>query len=181
MRRLLFCSLGLLFMGCASTVQRKNPQDMMFPEVSGTSLDGKAWTFPRDMAGEKVVLLVGYDQDAQFDIDRWLIGLDMKKYKVNVFEVPTIKGWVPRLIAGRIDEGMRSGIPEELWKVVVTVYKDAEKIVNFTGNEDGLNARVIGLDEKGVVRFFHDRGFSVTALNQLGDFLPKGIKKGDCK
>ena len=173
MRFILWTSLLLGLFSCATSVERKDPINQPFPEVTGTALDGKAWSFPRDLKGEKVLLLVGYDQDAQFDIDRWLIGIDQKKYRANVFEVPTIKGWVPRLISGRIDEGMRSGIPEELWKVVVTVYDDAENIVNLTGNEDGLNARVIGLDEEGVVRFFHDRGFSVPALNRLGEFLPQ--------
>ena len=129
---------------------------------------------------EKVLLLVGYDQDAQFDIDRWLIGIDMKKFKVNVFEIPTIRGWVPRLISGKIDEGMRSGIPEELWKVVVTVYDDAEKIINMTGNEDPLNARAIVLNKKGEVVYFHDRGFAVSALNKLSEHFPSILSK-DCE
>ena len=42
-------------------------------------------------------ILIGYKQDTQFDIDRWLIGIDQKKYILNVFEVPTVKGWVPNV------------------------------------------------------------------------------------
>jgi predicted transcriptional regulator len=83
------------------------------------------------------------------------------------------------VIAGKIDEGMRSGIPEDLWKIVVTVYDDAEKIINFTGNEDPSNARVVVLDKDGKVRLFHDRGFSVNALNNLSQYFQKG-KSTEC-
>ena len=162
----------LLLLSCATIVPRKNPVGDTFPDTVGTALDGKVWNFPKDTKGENVLLLVGFKQNTQFDIDRWLIGLDQKGYKVNVFEVPTIKGWVPRMIAGKIDEGMRTGIPEELWKIVVTVYNDAEKIINFVGNEDPANARVIVLDAEGKVRLLHDRGFSVAALNRLSKYFP---------
>jgi hypothetical protein len=98
--------------------------------------------------GRKALLLIGYKQKSQFDIDRWLIGIDTKAYKVNVFEVPVVSGLIPYLISKKIDDGMRSGIPEELWTAVVTVYEDADKIISFLGNEDALNARVVLLDEK---------------------------------
>ncbi len=161
----------MLLCSCTTTVPRKSPIGEIFPDTVGTALDGKVWKFPNDTKGENVLLLIGYKHNAQFDIDRWLIGLDQKGYKLNVFEVPTIQGWVPRLIAGKIDDGMRSGIPEDLWKIVVTVYDDAEKIINFTGNEDPSNARVVVLDKDGKVRLFHDRGFSVAALNSLSPYF----------
>ena len=178
LKSVLLIGATLCLVSCTTTIPRQNPTGKVFPNVTGTALDGKKWNFPKDLSNQKVLLLVGYDQDAQFDIDRWLIGMDQKKYQANIFEVPTIKGWVPRLISGTIDEGMRSGIPEELWKLVVTVYRDAEKIINLTGNEDPLNARVIVLDEKGEIAYFYDRGFSVSALNKLGDYFPSSLPKG---
>jgi hypothetical protein len=179
------CNLKILFPmllilgACTTTIPRRNPVGEFFPDTVGTALDGKVWKFPNDTNGENVLLLIGYKQNTQFDIDRWLIGLDQKGYKISVFEVPTIQGWVPRVIAGKIDEGMRSGIPEDLWKIVVTVYDDAEKIINFTGNEDSSNARVVVLDKDGKVRLLHDRGFSVNALNSLSQYFQKG-KPTDC-
>jgi hypothetical protein len=50
---------------------------------------------------------------------------------------------------------------------VITVYDDGETVQQFTGNQKPLNCRVILLDSSGKVIFFHDRGFSVKALNQL--------------
>ena len=66
-----------------------------------------------------------------------------------------------------IDNGMRKGIPKEIWKGVITIYKDGDKVQTFTGTENPNNTRVILLDKNGVVRYFHDRGFAVTSMNEL--------------
>ena len=66
-----------------------------------------------------------------------------------------------------IDSGMRSGIPEEDWAAVVTVYEEADKLAAFTGNEAGRNGRVLLLDGEGQVVFYHDRGYSVGSLKKL--------------
>ena len=66
---------------------------------------------------------------------------------------------------------MRRGIPNEIWGGVITIYKDGLKIQEFTGNENPNNTRLVLLDESGKVAFFHDRGFSVKALNELNETL----------
>ncbi len=127
---------------------------------------------PEDLKGKHAVLLLGYKQNAQFDIDRWLMGLTMMNVSTPVLEVPTIKGLVPGLISGTIDQGMRNGIPEPVWKAVVTVYGDAGKLVDLTGNENPNNARVLILDPEGIIIWFHDRGFSAPDLKSLLKVLP---------
>ncbi|SMF44662.1 hypothetical protein [Pseudobacteriovorax antillogorgiicola] len=166
MKYLVFTAL-LAFTSCSHKVPNKRPIDSVFPSVSGKALDNKTWRIPEDLNGKIALLLIGYKQNSQFDIDRWLIGLDMKQASFNIFEIPTVSGWIPSLLSDRIDEGMRSGIPDDIWNVVITVYDDADKIVAFTGNENPLNARVILLSKKGKVIFFHDEGFSVPDLNRL--------------
>jgi hypothetical protein len=85
-----------------------------------------------------------------------------------VREIPTIDGMLPGMFSGTIDSGMRSGIPNEDWGSVVTVYgAGAAELVRFTGNENGGNARVMLLDDEGVVLWFHDRGYSATKLLEL--------------
>ncbi len=156
-----------LLPSCSSTWPRRNPTGEQFPTVAGTSLAGDAVTLPVVGAGAPLLLLVGYEQDAQFDLDRWLFGLDQAGWRVRTFEVPTLPGLVPRLLAGTIDGGMRRGIPSEDWASVVTVYGDGARIAEFTGNEDGLTGRIVLLDRAGKVVWFHDRGFSVTQLKAL--------------
>ena len=140
-------------------------------EVSGQSLEGNAVVIPQDFIGQETLLLFGYKQDSQFDIDRWLIGLDMTQTQVAAYEVPTIQGMLPRMFSGFIDSGMRKGIPKDLWKGVVTVYADGDKVQRFTGNLNPNNARVMLLDKQGSIVYFYDKGFSVEALNEVRDTL----------
>lgn len=164
--------LNLLLVACSSY---ELPGELVIDdpmiEVKGQSLEGKNVLIPDDFKGSKSLLLFGYKQDSQFDIDRWLIGLDMTQTTVNVYEIPTIQGMFPRMFSTFIDSGMRSGIPKELWKGVITIYQDGEKVQKFTGNQKPNNARVMLLDEHGYVLYFYDRGFSVPALNELRTLL----------
>lgn len=159
---LLFVSLAS---SCTATIERRDPTGETLPAVSGFDLDGKEVQLP---LAEPTVLLIGYVQKAQFDADRWLVGLTQLRPPVRILEVPTIKGLFPRLISDTIDNGMRSGIPSEDWSSVVTLYgSKASDIVEFTGNKTGRNIRVLLLDDDGVVRWFHDRGFSAGKLIEL--------------
>jgi len=165
------CSLIVLItlsvVGCSTTYTNRNPVGEIFPTVSGESLEKIEIEMPQYFNGSKVILLLGYKQDSQFDIDRWLIGLDQTETKVKVYELPTIQGLFPRMFSTFIDNGMRKGIPKELWGGVITIYSDGSVIQEFTGNENGNNARVLVIDENGKVIYFYDRGFAVSALNQL--------------
>lgn len=160
MRRLTLVLALFALAACGSTTPNRTPTGEVFPTVQGTGLGGTAWTLPGGLDGP-AILIVGYVQNAQFDIDRWLLSLVQLETPVRVLEVPTIEGMVPGMIAGTIDDGMRSGIPSEDWASVVTVYGDgAERIVRFTGDERPRNGRVLLLDAGGRVVWFHDRGHS---------------------
>jgi hypothetical protein len=167
----LWAACVLALGACKSTVPRQDPTGKIFPSVVGTALDDTRHRIPEDFAGSPVLLLVGYKMDSQFDIDRWLLGLQQARVKVRRYEVPTIPGMVPRMFSGFIDGGMRSGIPSEDWGGVVTVYGDASAIVDFLGNETPLPGRAVLLDAEGRVVFFHDRGYSVGTLERLQQVL----------
>lgn len=159
--------IALLIVACSTNYQNQEIQGTEFPSIKGTSLSGQEFLIPEDMKGSPTLLLVGYKQDSQFDIDRWLIGLDMKQVDVAAYEVPTIQGMLPRMFSTKIDSGMRKGIPKELWKGVITVYEDGEKVQEFTGNTLPNNTRVILLDSNSNIIYFNDKGFSVAGLNAL--------------
>ena len=159
----------LLSGGCASAI-KVDPQSVIgqrFPTVRGEGLDGKKWTLPEDLKGKPAVLFVGYKQFTQFDIDRWMIALDMLSTPVAIYEIPTIAGMVPGMFANQIDDGMRKGIPRELWSAVITVYSDAKAIEQFTGTENPMPSRVLLLDAEGRVVWFHDRGFGPQFAKEL--------------
>jgi hypothetical protein len=173
MRFLLVLPLAIAGIGCGSKYAQRDPSGERFPDIVGTSLNGEKYNIPDRFAGKPVLLLVGYEQDTQFDLDRWLFGLTQAGVKVRTYELPTIPGLAPRMFAGSIDEGMRSGIPSEDWGSVITVYGDGDKIARFTGNENKLPGRVLLLDAQGRVIFFHDRGYSVGSLQRLRAAITK--------
>ena len=108
-----------------------------------------------------------------------VLGLKQLKTPIGIAEIPAIQGLVPRVIKSRIDQGMRNGIPEEDWGIVISVYKDAEKIARFLGNNNPRNVRVVLLDDAGEVRWFHDRGFSADRAMELDAQVRKLISRGD--
>lgn len=153
--------------GCASSQPNRSGLGQRFPSVVGESLSGDTVRIPEDFAGSPTILLVGYAQEAQFDADRWILGLIQGGITARLVEVPTIAGLMPSLFSSRIDEGMRRGIPREDWASVVTVYDDAEDVVAFTGNDVPNNIRVLLLDRDGNVAWQHDRGYSAGKLIEL--------------
>ncbi len=165
------CALAASLVACGSTYARRDPLGEMFPTVSGRSLAGQPRSLPADFRGEPVLLFIGFEQQTQFDIDRWLLALDQAGVHITIYELPTIPGLLPGLFASKIDEGMRNGIPSEEWAIVVTIYDDADTVAQFVGNANGLPARVVLLDRTGRVAFFHDRGFSVNTLKNLTEAI----------
>ncbi|MFG0275178.1 MAG: hypothetical protein ACF8QF_08980 [Phycisphaerales bacterium] len=152
---------AVVFTGCSTTYDRRNPVGERFPSVVGQSLEKETVALPEDLAGEPAVILVGYRQRTQFDIDRWLLGLLQADVRAQLLEVPTIPGLAPTFASGWIDDGMRSGIPREDWGAVVTLYgKRATPVAKFTGNDRGRLARILVLDSAGEVVWFDDEGYS---------------------
>jgi len=167
MRGMLLGVMFCLITACSTHYPNQSILGQVFPSVMGETLAQEPVVTPDDFRGDVALLLIGYKQDSQFDIDRWLIGLDMTRTLVDVYEIPTIQGLFPRMFSTTINNGMRAGIPKPLWKGVITVYQDGERVQAFTGNDKPNNARVVLLDKSGHVVYFYDEGFSVDALNQL--------------
>ena len=162
---LLLLALAPALVACQSALPNQDPTGLAVPAVSGEDLDGTARSLPSQ---EPQILLVGYAQNAQFDIDRWILGLSQAGTPLPITEVPTIPGLAPGMIAGTIDQGMRDGIPPQDWAAVVTIYgDDAADLAAFTGTELPNNARVLLLDAAGRVAWFHDRGYGASLVLEL--------------
>lgn len=160
--------------GCSSPVANRDPSGQMFPTVVGRSLEQDRIELPAALAGGPAILLVGYEQKTQFDIDRWLMGLIQAEADANILELPTIPGLVPTIASAWIDDGMRAGIPREDWGAVVTLYGDAATpVVVLTGNENGQNARVMVLDPNSRIVWFDDTGYSPRKAIEVADLVSK--------
>ncbi|MFG0326956.1 MAG: hypothetical protein ACF8SC_06785 [Phycisphaerales bacterium JB037] len=159
--------------GCAgSTFENRDPTGEMFPTVTGKSLEKVETVLPEALAGEPAVVLIGYKQGAQFDIDRWAMGLIQAGVGARIIEVPTIPGLVPTIASGWIDDGMRSGIPREEWGSVVTLYGgSAGPVARLTGTEKGRLTRVLVLDGEGRIVWFDDEGYSPRKALRVAELL----------
>lgn len=170
MRHLLTLAVVLVMTaGCSSkkVTPERGPIGLPFPRITGESLSGDTVILPDDVRGSPALLIVGYSRKAQFDIDRWMYGILNANLRVRVLELPTIDSLRAHAASSFIDDGMRSGIPEEEWGSVVTVYGSAPKIMQLLGKEREQNGQVVLLDSKGEVRWFHNRGFSASKLVDL--------------
>ncbi len=185
-RRLALATALILLAGLAvfwllareTPIPNRNPTGEIFPSVTGQSLEQQTVRIPADFAGRPAVFLIGYKQDAQFDIDRWLLGLLQAKVDAQLAELPTIPALVPTLISETIDEGMRGGIPKEDWGAVVTLYGDAAKpVAELTGTERGQVARVVLLDGEGKIVWFDDTGYSPRKALEVAE-LVAGMEAG---
>ncbi len=119
----LFAILGagvgvLSVSGCGTTYENRNPVGEIFPSAVGENLDEERVELPEALAGEPAILLVGYKQRTQFDIDRWIMGLIQADAPGQLLEVPTIPGLGASIASDWIDDGIRSGNPEEDWGTV---------------------------------------------------------------
>lgn len=160
--------------GCAASSVNRDPTGEPFPAVVGESLEKERQELPSAWAGEPVVLLIGYEQKTQFDIDRWLMGLIQSGVDATIVEIPTIPGLLPSMASGWIDDGMRSGIPEEDWGAVVTLYGSAAKpVADLTGTEHGRKTRVVVLDADGTVVWFDDDGYSVRKAMEVAEVVSR--------
>lgn len=165
----LFSLLLFTFMisACSSSYPNKNVQGKVLPSMRGETLTEQQVEIPAQFSSPLTLLLIGYKQDSQFDIDRWLIGLDMTATTIDSYEIAAIQGMLPRMFKTQINTGMRKGIPKPLWKGVITLYQDGGTMQLFTGNENANNARIMLIDDQGKVLHFYHQGFSVDALNTL--------------
>ena len=155
--------------GCGGAIPNRDPSGDPFPSVEGRDLEDRPVELPGEVAGAPAILMVGYVQETQFDIDRWTLGLLQSGTKLRLMEIPAVGGWFPAtFLQSTIDDGMRSGIPAEDWASVVTLYgDDADRVQAFTGTERPRNARILLLDEDGLVRWFWDQGFSPSRLLEM--------------
>lgn len=160
--------LTLSFAGCSTQVAAPaNIKNSQFPSVWGTSLRGDKVALPAHFEGKNTLLLVGYVQRAQFDIDRWILGALQAELNVEIVEVPTIAGMLPQMVQSFIDNGMRSGIPKSDWGSVITVYEDAPKIIAALGNERPQSAYAVLLDKQGRIVWTSNIGYSAAQILEL--------------
>jgi hypothetical protein len=86
-----------------------------FPRITAENLNREPVTLPDDLSGNPALVLIAYKREQQLNVNTWLDRMGEIEEAipgVQIIETPTISsgrwGWM----AGFIDGGMRSGIPD---------------------------------------------------------------------
>ncbi len=145
----------LLLVLLLSSPLRAQDSVRVFPTVSGRSLEGRELVFPRDLPGDRNVVLVAFERRHQREVDSWmplLRRLRAADSTIAVYELPTLgQGWRP--VRGWIDGGMRSGIPDKaVREATVTLYLDKGPFKEALGIRDEAHIQLLVLDRGGRVR-----------------------------
>lgn len=149
-----------------SRFENRRPLGESFPPIDGQTLGGDPVRIPHDFAAGALVV-IGYVKESAGDVTRWLSALEGAGFSVPARTYPEVRGWLPRIFRSKHAEALGRGVPDEDPSSVITVYAEAEAFGGFTGTVRPDRARLLLLDERGRVTWFHDSGFCEEALESL--------------
>lgn len=144
-----------------------------FPRIESNDLNGDAVTLPDDLAGSPALVLVAFKQRQQINVNTWLNKLEQIEAGiegVRVIETPTISGKKWGWMAGFIDSGMRSGIPDpEARARTITLFTDVGDFREALGLESVDTIYGVLLDEQSRVVDVVEGDFTDEKLQRLID------------
>lgn len=121
-----------------------------FPPLTAETLSGNKVTFPDVVKGQKALLVVAFERQAQSQADAWYDAY-VKSFQPKGFvfyELPMISGlW--KWMSGWIDSGMRSGVPSYKHDNVATYYGPLDAYYEAFGVTNKSVVYVLSLDEQG--------------------------------
>lgn len=126
-----------------------------FPVITAENLNKQKITLPDDLNGNPVLVLIAYKREQQLNVNTWLDRMDEIGAAipgVQIIETPTISsgrwGWM----AGFIDGGMRSGIPDtDARGRTITLYTDVSLFNQALRIESTNTIYAVLLDDEGEV------------------------------
>jgi len=127
------------------------------PLLEANALSGDVAALPRDVRGHPAVLVLGFSKSAAKITRAWTDGCRSAAAArpagsdVYCYDIRMLEG-VPRPFRGMVERGMRSGIPVELQRHALLVYRENDAWRERLGVDDDKTAYVIGCDREGRVR-----------------------------
>lgn len=146
-----------------------------FPQITAKNLNGDEVTLPDALAGNPGLVLVAFKQRQQTNVNTWLFQLERIESMiegVQVIETPTISGKKWGWMAGFIDNGMRSGIPDLEGRArTITLFTDVGAFREALGLETEDSIYAVMLDEQSRVVDVVEGDFSDEKLERLTEAL----------
>jgi hypothetical protein len=124
-----------------------------FPELHGTTLEGRPIKVPHDLSGKVALLAVGFTYESRWDVEDWVDAFRHQfeeRPGFTYYEIPVIGG-LARLAAPAIEQGMRAGTPPSMWSHVLTVYGPSDVVRKKLGAAEKSDTWIYLLDSSGKV------------------------------
>ncbi|MCX5896908.1 MAG: hypothetical protein NTY29_01780 [Proteobacteria bacterium] len=145
-----------------------------FPEVKDDSLANTPVTLPDAAKGSVTLLTVAFLRESQSQLDSWLEPFFARygnKQGFTFYEVPMLsRGY--KFMRFMIDGGMRSGIPREKHRNVVTMYGDIEKYIQELKLDPRYGYAFL-LDKEGIILWQAQGYANPETLKNLFDLAEK--------
>ena len=150
---------SVIAMITASTFAEQNKQAGMsvigikFPTLTTDSLAGNEVTLPDSAKGKVTLIVMSFKRDSQSQNDSWLGPFEKEfgqKEGYLFYEVPMIRRRFV-FMSPLIDSGMRSAIPNEKHKNVITYYGNVDTYKQALKIEDIYLGYAFLLDREGII------------------------------
>ena len=138
-----------------------------FPEIRSETLAGTKLILPDDARGKITLITIAFQHGTQQQLDSWLNPFAEEfgtRPGFTFYEIPMLTADV-KPFAFRIDSGMRSGIPEEKHKNVMTYYGDYAEYMRLLHIDDVTLGYAFLLDHEGIIRW-HGEGFATRDMTR---------------
>lgn len=148
---------------------------MTFPQVNGTSLDGRIFHLPGDLDGVLNLLLIAFQPNQQRDLNSWMPyaeALCQQFPDLHYYEIPAMWTFSPARQES-IMAGMRMGLPDPAAHArTITIFTDLDQFNHALELFDQSLIYILLIDRSGAVlwraedRYTRAKGESLRGILQ---------------
>jgi len=141
--------------------------------LHGTSLAGRPYRFPEDLAETPLALVFGFAHEARHDVRAWKEALTAET--LPVLGCPaTVDDLPARALAG-VAEAMKGHVPEAAWDGIISIHRGGGGLLKAMHWHPDAHAKVIVTDRSGSILASHGSGpFAVEAFQMIQYALTHG-------
>lgn len=149
-------------------------QNLTFPNVTGSNLEGTEFNLPQDFAGKLNLVALAFEQWQQTDVNSWLptVSTFQGLYPhLKFYELPTLTQF-NGLFQNLIDSGMRAGIPDKTTReITITLYLDRAAFMRSLEIPNTETIVLLLLDNTGNIYWRGQGPFDETQKESLSQML----------
>ena len=156
-------------------------QNLAFPNVSSSNLEGRNFNLPQDFEGDINLVALAFEQWQQTDVNSWLptvVRLSELYPGFKFYELPTLTQF-NGLFRAAIDGGMRSGIPDQATReATITLYLDRTAFMRSLEIPDTKAVVLLLVDRQGQIYWRGQGAFDEAQAEGLEQILTTLSREG---